>query len=33
MKPRIGIYEKATPANISWLERLELAKECGFDFV
>lgn len=33
MKHRIGIYEKATPANISWRERLELARECDFDFV
>lgn len=29
----LGIYEKALPKNISWLERLELAKELGFDFV
>ena len=29
----IGIYEKAMPADISWLERLALAKACGFDFV
>lgn len=33
MKRPIGIYEKATPKNISWLERLEFAKELGFDFV
>lgn len=29
----LGIYEKALPKNISWLERLTLAKELGFDFV
>lgn len=29
----IGIYEKALPKNISWLERLKMAKELGFDFV
>lgn len=29
----IGIYEKATPKHFSWLERLEFAKELGFDFV
>lgn len=33
MKRPIGIYEKATPKNITWLERLEFAKELGFDFV
>lgn len=29
----LGIYEKALPKNISWKERLEYAKELGFDFV
>jgi len=29
----IGIYEKALPKDISWPERLKLAKELGFDFV
>lgn len=29
----IGIYEKATPKNINWKERLYFAKELGFDFV
>lgn len=29
----IGIYEKAIPKQFSWLERLEFAKELGFDFV
>ncbi len=29
----LGIYEKALPGNITWRERLELARDCGFDFV
>ncbi|HFR3814668.1 TPA: L-ribulose-5-phosphate 3-epimerase [Streptococcus suis] len=29
----IGIYEKATPKHFTWKERLEFAKELGFDFV
>ena len=29
----IGIYEKATPKHFNWLERLNFAKELGFDFV
>lgn len=29
----LGIYEKALPKNISWLERLNVAKELGFQFV
>ncbi|MCR5051143.1 MAG: L-ribulose-5-phosphate 3-epimerase [Streptococcus sp.] len=29
----IGIYEKATPKNFTWRERLAFAKEIGFDFV
>ncbi|EGJ27469.1 L-ribulose-5-phosphate 3-epimerase [Streptococcus porcinus] len=29
----IGIYEKATPKHFSWRERLEFAKDLGFDFV
>lgn len=32
MRP-IGIYEKATPKNFTWRERLAFAKELGFDFV
>ena len=28
-----GIYEKALPPELSWRERLEAAKELGFDFV
>ena len=33
MKRPIGIYEKATPKQFTWLERLQFAKELGFDFV
>lgn len=29
----LGIYEKALPAGECWLERLQLAKRLGFDFV
>ncbi|PWC15619.1 xylulose 5-phosphate 3-epimerase [Brenneria roseae subsp. americana] len=29
----LGIYEKALPKNLTWPERLALAKACGFDFV
>lgn len=29
----LGIYEKALPAGECWLERLQLAKKLGFDFV
>ncbi|EOL46581.1 L-ribulose-5-phosphate 3-epimerase [Enterococcus caccae] len=29
----IGIYEKALPKNMTWKERLLLAKKLGFDFV
>ena len=30
---KLGIYEKALPKNLSWPERLALAKACSFDFV
>ena len=30
---RIGLYEKATPPEISWVERLEAAKRAGYDFL
>lgn len=34
MKPyAIGLYEKAMPKSMSWKEKLECAKECGYDFV
>ena len=32
-KHKLGIYEKALPKNISWQDRLSIAKTCGFDFV
>ncbi|HDX0971606.1 TPA: L-ribulose-5-phosphate 3-epimerase [Pasteurella multocida] len=32
-KHKIGIYEKALPKNISWQDRLSIAKACGLDFV
>lgn len=32
-KYRIGIYEKAMPAELGWKERLLAAKEAGFDYL
>ena len=32
-KYNIGLYEKAMPARLNWREKLECAKECGYDFV
>ncbi|MEE6030509.1 xylulose 5-phosphate 3-epimerase, partial [Avibacterium paragallinarum] len=32
-KHKLGIYEKALPKNLSWQDRLSIAKACGFDFV
>lgn len=29
----IGLYEKAMPKTMSWREKLECAKECGYDFI
>ncbi|MCQ2442469.1 MAG: L-ribulose-5-phosphate 3-epimerase [Oscillospiraceae bacterium] len=29
----IGLYEKAMPKTMTWKEKLECAKECGYDFV
>lgn len=29
----IGLYEKAMPSSMNWKEKLECAKECGYDFV
>lgn len=29
----LGMYEKAVPASLSWRERLEVARESGFDYV
>lgn len=30
---RIGIYEKATPVELTWEERLQVAKDAGYDYV
>ena len=30
---RLGVYEKAAPAELSWEERLAAAKEAGFDYI
>lgn len=30
---RLGIYEKAMPDSLSWIEKLELVKASGFDFL
>jgi L-ribulose-5-phosphate 3-epimerase len=32
-KFRLGLYEKAMPASLSWVERIQVAKELGFDFI
>lgn len=32
-KLNLGIYEKALPKNIDWVERIKLVKECGYDFI
>lgn len=32
-KYAIGLYEKAMPASLSWQEKLECARECGYDFL
>ena len=32
-KHKLGIYEKALPKDLSWQDRLSIAKACGFDFV
>lgn len=29
----LGMYEKAVPGDLTWLERLEVARESGFDYV
>lgn len=29
----LGLYEKSMPANLSWREKLEAAKNAGFDFL
>jgi len=32
-KYQLGLYEKAMPGNLSWREKLQAAKEAGFDYV
>ena len=32
-KINIGIYEKALPKDIDWIDRIRLVIECGYDFV
>lgn len=29
----LGMYEKAVPADLTWLERLNVARDSGFDYV
>lgn len=34
MKPyEIGLYEKAVPKQLDWADKLQCAKECGYDFL
>ena len=30
---QLGMYEKSMPSTLSWLEKLECLKECGFDYL
>ena len=30
---KIGLYEKAMPEMLNWKEKLQCAKECGYDYV
>ena len=32
-KYSLGLYEKAMPGTLNWKEKLETAKEAGYDFV
>ena len=32
-KHLLGLYEKALPASMDWMERLSAAKELGYDYV
>ena len=29
----LGLYEKAMPAELTWKEKLEAARDAGYDFV
>jgi hexulose-6-phosphate isomerase len=33
LKNKLGIYEKALPESLAWRDRLQTAKDLGFDFV
>lgn len=33
MEYQLGLYEKATPQDLPWEERLQIARECGFDYM
>ena len=30
---RLGLYEKAMPNSLNWEEKIQMAKELGFDFI
>lgn len=30
---QLGLYEKSMPNNLSWLEKMSIAKEAGFDYI
>lgn len=30
---RLGLYEKSMPSTLTWVEKLTIAKECGFDYL
>lgn len=30
---RLGLYEKSMPGDLSWEEKLNITKECGFDYL
>ena len=32
-KYRLGLYEKSMPSNLTWAEKLQAAKNAGFDYV
>lgn len=33
MEYKLGLYEKATPQELTWLERLQAVKRAGFDYL
>ena len=30
---RLGLYEKSMPSTLTWVEKLTIAKKCGFDYL